>query len=260
MAIIWRQESAGKHYEVRRAGSSLRLYTNGAFHSQYNPRHLFTGAVWDLLTLPVLYAPDPPRKLLVLGLGGGTAVHQLNRLLAECDITAVELDPVHIDVARRLFRVEAPNVTLVQADALAWIRRHRATWDAVIDDLFLDAPNDPERPQPVDAAWLTRLASRTRRHGMVIQNHLSPRLVEALLDEHAPLLERYFRTALMFTTPRYENAILALYRDRLDVKRAGRLALGRVDGIRRGAAGKLRFRCTCLFQGDAGEAAAGMSK
>lgn len=247
MATIWRHEFAGKRYEVRRAGGSLRLYTNGAFHSQHNPRHLFTGAVWDLLSLPALFAPNLPRKILLMGLGGGTAVHQLRSLLSGCNITALELDPVHISVATRLFNVDADNVSLVQADAVDWLKRHRRRWDLVIDDIFTDAPADPERPVPVDAAWLGRLAARTGRHGVIVQNHLSPRLARDLACEHARLLTEQFAAGLLFMMPNYENGILALYRDRISLGHARRMALDRIAAIDAGAARKLRFSVRQLF-------------
>lgn len=247
MAIIWRQDSAGKRYEVRRAGDSLRLYTNGAFHSQHNPRHLFTGAVWDLLSLPALFQPSLPRRILLLGLGGGTAIHQLNRLIPACEMTALELDPVHIHVARTWFGVITDNVTLIEADAVDWLKRHRRRFDLIIDDIFLDTPADPARPVPVDAAWLARLAARAGRHGLVVQNHLSPALVHRLVDDHKPLLQQHFARALMFTTLGYENGILALYRDDFAVDRARQLALARIAAVERGAARRLRFACRCLF-------------
>lgn len=55
MAIVWSRQLSGVHYEVRSAGNSLRLYTDGVFHSQYNPCRLITGHVWDLLMLPAFF-------------------------------------------------------------------------------------------------------------------------------------------------------------------------------------------------------------
>ena len=55
MAVIWQKHVEGKCYEVRAAGHTRRLYTDGVFHSQYNPRHSLTGNVWDLLSLPSFF-------------------------------------------------------------------------------------------------------------------------------------------------------------------------------------------------------------
>ena len=49
MAIVWQDTRDGTHYQVRTAGKTLRLYTDGVLHSQYNPVKRLTGSVWDLL-------------------------------------------------------------------------------------------------------------------------------------------------------------------------------------------------------------------
>ena len=54
MAIVWQRKIKGRDYQVRSAGKSLRLYTEGVFHTQYNPDHLLSGGIWDLLALPAL--------------------------------------------------------------------------------------------------------------------------------------------------------------------------------------------------------------
>ena len=52
MALLWERRVEGTLYQVRSAGRTRRLYTNGVFHSQYNPVRPVTGSVWDLLLLP----------------------------------------------------------------------------------------------------------------------------------------------------------------------------------------------------------------
>jgi len=71
MAVIWQKKIAGTHYEVRSAGQTRRLYTNGLCHSEFNPQKLVTGSIWDLLVLPALfYKPGHIKKVLMLGVGG----------------------------------------------------------------------------------------------------------------------------------------------------------------------------------------------
>jgi len=246
MAIIWQCNQAGKRYTVRRAGSSLRLYTNGAFHSQYNPRHLLTGAMWDLLTLPALFVESTPRTILMLGVGGGTAIHQFNRLLAPRKITGIEIDPVHIHVARRYFKACTDNVELIEADATRWLGTNRRRFDVIVDDLFVDTTNDPVRPGPVDGGWLSRLATRAGTRGVIIQNHLSPELARAVVAEHAGTLRKHFSTALVFTVPNYENGILALYRKRIAKVPARRRARERIAEVDARAARRLDFTCAEL--------------
>ena len=75
IAVLYRKKVGRCLYEIRAAGSTRRLYTDGVLHSQFNPRRLITGSVWDLLWLGLFFRPDPnPKRVLVLGLGAHTGV------------------------------------------------------------------------------------------------------------------------------------------------------------------------------------------
>ncbi len=69
MALLYLKQEDNTRYEVRSAGASLRLYSNGVMHSQYNKNNPINGAIWDLLLLPGFFALTPPKRILVLGLG-----------------------------------------------------------------------------------------------------------------------------------------------------------------------------------------------
>ncbi len=57
---------------MRTAGKTLRLYTDGVFHSQFNPNHAVTGGVWDALMLPAFFYPAESWCEPGAGSGGGT--------------------------------------------------------------------------------------------------------------------------------------------------------------------------------------------
>jgi spermidine synthase len=87
VSLLWERRIGGTLYQVRNAGRTRRLYTNGVFHSQYNPARPVTGSVWDLLLLPAFfYAPGELRRVLVLGVGGGAVIQQMPS--TGCDVTA----------------------------------------------------------------------------------------------------------------------------------------------------------------------------
>ena len=101
MALLWHKQDGNTRYEVRSAGNTRRLYTNGVFHSQYNSTQPVTGSVWDLLLLPAFFLPASSlKRVLVLGVGGGAVIRQLNHFLQPEQIVGVELNPVHLEVAR----------------------------------------------------------------------------------------------------------------------------------------------------------------
>jgi len=114
MTVLWECRREGTHYSVRQSGASIRLYSNRVFHSQWNSNKPFAGGVWDCLSLPAFYLPeDSIKRVLLLGLGGGAVVRQLQIMTNFDQLNAIEIDQQHIDIARRWFGVNDDRVTLI---------------------------------------------------------------------------------------------------------------------------------------------------
>lgn len=205
MAIAFHRQINDVTYEVRTAGRSIRLYTNGAFHSQYNPAHLFTGAVWDLLALPSLSMDIPASNVLVLGVGGGTVIHQLDALHSLKKVTGIELDPMHIRIAVKLFQLRYRHTELIQADARNWLETSRATFDYIVDDVYLHGEVDPKRPFYPDRQWCELLATHLKPGGAVVQNHIDASNARAGRENFS----NQFAQTLVFGNAMYSNAVVA---------------------------------------------------
>lgn len=175
MAVIWSKRRNGVRYEVRSHGRTLRLYTDGVFHSSYNPARPVTGGVWDLLMMPAFFRPPGSvRRVLLLGVGGGTVIRQLRQFVRPQEIVGVDLDPVHLEIARRFFGAAGDDVRLEQTDATAWLERDRSRYDLVIDDLFGARDGEPVRAVEADARWCRLLRARTAKGGAIALNCISP--------------------------------------------------------------------------------------
>ena len=66
-----------------------------------NPAALVLGHTKMLLG--ALYLNPEPRKILIIGLGGGTLQSALQKILPEAKIDTVELEPSVVSVAKRFF-------------------------------------------------------------------------------------------------------------------------------------------------------------
>ncbi len=220
MAIVWMKQSGATRYEVRSAGNSVRLYTNGVFHSQYNPSSPVTGSVWDLLMLPAfLHDPASIKRVLVLGVGGGAVTRQLDHFLDAEKIVGVELDPVHLHVARKYFGNDRHNIELVEADAVDWVKHYRGPkFDMIIDDIFGEEAGEPLKAVEADASWFATLLRVLTAKGVLVSNFVSPielRRCAYLSDER---VRARFSSAFQLTTPLYENAVGVFCRREADSK------------------------------------------
>jgi spermidine synthase len=78
-----------------------------------------------------------PRRILVVGLGGGTLPMFLHRHLARAEIDVVEIDPAVVEVARSHFGFqEDARLRAHVGDGRRWIERTRGRYDLIVVDAF----------------------------------------------------------------------------------------------------------------------------
>lgn len=209
MSTLWQLESGGTHYSVRNSGASIRLYTNRVFHSQWNPGTPFAGGIWDCLSLPVLYRnPLQTRRVLILGLGGGAVVLQLNRLIPQAHLSAVEIDEHHLEIATRWFGVDETRANLLHSDAIDWINHYAGEpFDLIIDDLFGHASGEAVRACALEPVWLETLGRHLTADGLLITNCIDA----GELRQAIPCFgDAGFRYGYRWSLPAYENVIAVL--------------------------------------------------
>lgn len=209
MTVIWTKTVNDRRFEVRRAGRSVRLYTNGVFHSQYNPANPITATVWSLLVLPAFFRPPGTiERALVLGVGGGAVIRLLDQCVRPKKIIGIELDPIHLYVARRFFGVTVNRALLVEADAVAWLHRYRGPkFDLIVDDLFGEKEGEPVRTVETNRRWLEMLSQNLVDDGVLVMNFVSTQtLRESARTLHETMPSR-FGSAFRLSLPGYENAV-----------------------------------------------------
>lgn len=177
MALVWQEQGQAPDgspvsYQVWRSGETLRLYANGIQHSEFHPERLLTGSVWDLLWLPaLLHRPARYRRVLVLGLGGGSLVPPLRHLLNPESLVAVEKDPLHLAVAREVFEIERFQVECHEDDAVDWLNAYQGPpFDLIIEDLFAPHNDQVSRAVAASRRWLAMLSHHVTDRGMLVMN------------------------------------------------------------------------------------------
>jgi len=80
-----------------------------------------------------------PKSILLLGLGGGSNAHLVNKLYPKAQITAVEIDPFMVELSNRFFEgKKIKNINTVIADAEDFVRdlTPKDHYDLVLVDCF----------------------------------------------------------------------------------------------------------------------------
>jgi spermidine synthase len=211
MAIVWSRRLSGVQYEVRSAGNSLRLYTDGVFHSQYNPHRLITGHVWDLLMLPAFFYPSNKiKRVLVMGVAGGAVLHQLRHFVGPDEIIGVELNKQHVSIGRRFFDLKKPPIKLIEADAVSWLEAYQGeAFDMIIDDMFAEKNGEPVPVKDASADWFACMHRHLTAEGLIVRNFINRK---ALLRS-APIANAQtranFKSIFQFTSQYNENFVAA---------------------------------------------------
>lgn len=143
----------------------------GGTHATWQHDRVMTGYAWDAITAAALLRPGPsPRSILMLGLGGGTAIRQLRLLLPGTRITAVEIDPGMVDLARRYMHLDELDIEIVIDDAYDYVLQQNTLFDVVIDDVYLGGEGDVSRPVEYSNRLIETLKNRCNPDGSLLAN------------------------------------------------------------------------------------------
>ncbi len=219
-------------------GDGLRLEIDGTFASLWRPGTAATGSVWDALVAPLLLLPAAQRRrVLILGLGGGSAARLVRALAPRAEIVGVELDRAVLEAARRHFGLDALGVEVRCEDAFRVLTRERRRFDLIIEDCFIGRGEAERKPDWLPRPGLLLAARRLAAGGILVVN---------TIDETAAVgrvLTELLPHRLELRIADYENRVLAASTRPL-AARTLRAAVARDAILGSAAAARLGFR-TC---------------
>jgi spermidine synthase len=121
-----------------------------------------------------LFQPEP-KRVLIVGLGGGAMVHFLRHYDPQLKVDVVEIDPAVVKIAGEHFGVRSGgNVEIVTADAFDFLAKTDRRYDVIYMDAFLkpsadtDATGMPLRLKTID--FYKGLHERLAPGGLVVVN------------------------------------------------------------------------------------------
>jgi spermidine synthase len=178
--LIYEQESLYNYIQVAQQpdGSRQLILNEGqAIHSIYYPdrSRVLTGWYWDyFLAAPYFnqnFEASQLKRVGIIGLAGGTIAHQFTTVYGErVQIDGVEIDPAIVEVGKKYFDMNEPNLNVHVQDGRAFLSLTHEKYDVIVIDAF---------QQPYIPFQLT-----TREFFEQIRDHLSPNGVVALNTAH----------------------------------------------------------------------------
>jgi predicted membrane-bound spermidine synthase len=90
----------------------------------------------QVMTIATIY-PETPKRILMLGLGGGSISTYLGRFMPEAAITTVEIDPGVIGAAKTYFGLrETERMRYRAGDGRVFLNRNRELYDLILLDAY----------------------------------------------------------------------------------------------------------------------------
>jgi len=163
----------------------------------------------QFMFLSYAHRPDP-KRVLIVGLGGGSMVHFLRKHDPKVLVDVVEIDKSIIEVADKLFGVRSEgNVNVIQADGFKYLADTKERYDVIFMDAFLKPSRDTD-PNGVP------LALKTARFYKQVQDKLTTGgLVVFNLNPHSGSrndiagIASAFRHAYVYQLPRGGFVVVA---------------------------------------------------
>lgn len=147
------------------------------------------------------------KNMLLLGFGAGSVVQTLRKdLNFQQKITAIDIDPVIIEIAAQEFGIKADeNTAVICADAYDFVKNETEKFDLVIVDLFIDV----EIPQKFIALEFWQMLKKNiNTKGFLIFNTLEKSAVELQQIERY-LLSEGFSVQIFRQIERTNNLLVA---------------------------------------------------
>ena len=210
--LLYEAESEYNYIQVvrNRDGSNLLALNEGhAVHSIYNPDTLLYGGPWDYFLVGPYFnpgaTPEDVQRVAIIGLAGGTVAKQYTAGYGPIPIDGVEIDPDIVDVGRRYFDMNEPNLNVIVQDGRYFMRTTNQQYDVV----GIDAYRQPYIPFHLTTQEFFReVQAHLTPDGVAIVNAGRTATDYRLVDVMASTMKSVFSNVYIIEVERYANSIV----------------------------------------------------
>lgn len=131
------------NYPDSKYNQKLSVYRDSLFTTLYSDSLTESGSImtriWGIGLKRLLPKKYKPKSVLLLGLAGGSNAHLVRKLYPAAHITAVEIDPVMVEIGKKHFNLgKIKNFDIVIEDALKFANKLKSEhFDLILVDCFL---------------------------------------------------------------------------------------------------------------------------
>lgn len=177
--------------------NALRLEVGGLTQSGDVMVWIWSQSIKNLL--PKNFSPE---SILLLGLGGGSALFWLRRRFPKTHLTVVEIDPVMIEIAQKYFHIgKIKDLTIVNQDAVEFIKKTKQNFSLILMDCYQGFKT------PAGFVDVKVLRKMNRVGENVLLNRLYWDQHKTTTDEFVAKISHYFRIKSVYTA---SNLIISL--------------------------------------------------
>lgn len=139
---VYESESAYNYIQVRESNGYMLLKLNDGqgVHSIYHPDTLNYGGPWEQFMVgPYFYAnrkPQDIKRMAIIGLAAGTAARQATAIYGEIPIDGFELDEQIVEVGKKYFGLNLPNLTVHIGDGRLNLERSPYKYEIIAVDAY----------------------------------------------------------------------------------------------------------------------------
>lgn len=173
---------------VKSLGTGTCLQVNGLTQSGGVVR-----TVWKTVLKKVYRENKDIKKVLVLGLGGGSVADLVINIWSSVKIIGVEIDPAMVEMGKKYLGLNTEKVDVIVADANKWLKTNsqklKSNFDLVLVDMYIghDVPREFETQEFVLS--IRKLLSKS---GVVVFNRLYFGEKRTLAMKFSKKLEKIF--------------------------------------------------------------------
>ncbi|MCL4398243.1 MAG: hypothetical protein M1322_02175 [Candidatus Parvarchaeota archaeon] len=191
--VIKMEKDDNKILTLTKGPDGISVKFNGITYSRRNENAIFTGSYWDYFTpLPLLY--DKP-NILMIGLGGGTIVYQINKLYGrKVTMDVIEIDEKMVDLAKDFIPEEIKKINLFVEDGIDFLKKSRKKYELV----FLDAYDGDKIPDEfLDEKTIENIDKVLTENGVLAINYAMSFKAIVFLQNYINKLKKYFKVYLV---------------------------------------------------------------